>query len=93
MKRHLIAALLGGFLLAGCAGQPEQQAACLAPEQIVQHLQQKYGETPIWVGEGDGFITVLFLARTGTWTVATITEEIACLDRAGLGFNIRGMPS
>lgn len=48
MNRFAAAALLGGFLLAGCAVEPE--TACLAPDRITAHLQDKYGETAIWVG-------------------------------------------
>ena len=88
MKRLAAAALLGGFLLTGCAVEPE--TACLAPDQITAHLQDKFSETAIWVGRIEDGITVLYLAPTGTWSVVTFTEELACIDRAGVGFDIRG---
>ena len=87
MNRFAAAALLGGFLLAGCAVEPE--TACLAPDRITAHLQDKYGETAIWVGRTEEGITVLYLAPTGTWSVVTFTEEAACIDRAGNGFDFR----
>lgn len=87
MKRLAAAALLGGFLLAGCAAEPE--TACLAPDRMTTHLQDKYGETAIWAGRTGEGITVLYLAPTGTWSVVTFTEEAACIDRAGMGFDIR----
>lgn len=88
MKR-LAAALMGGFLLAGCATTPEVETACLAPEDMAATLEDKYGETAIWVGSTEEGITVLYLAPTGTWSVVTFTEELACIDRAGMGFDIR----
>lgn len=87
MERLAAAALLGGFLLVGCATEPE--TICLAPDRITTHLQDKNGETAIWVGRTEGGITVLYLAPTGTWSVVTITEEAACIDRAGNGFDTR----
>ena len=88
MKCFVAAALLGGFLLAGCAVEPE--TACLGSDQMTAYLQDKYGKTAIWMGRTEEGITVLYLAPSGTWSVVTFTEEAACIDRAGNGFDIRG---
>lgn len=84
------ALLMAAFSLSGCVTVPEVETACLAAEDMVTLLQDKYGEIAIWIGQGETGYTVLYLAPTMTWSVVTFTEELACLDRAGSGFNIRG---
>jgi hypothetical protein len=86
MKRYLLALLMGGFLLSGCAETLE--TVCLPPEEMVSQLQNKYGEAAIWIGQSETGYAVLYLSPTGTWSEVFFTEDIACLDRAGTGFDI-----
>lgn len=92
---HASAAFIAAFLLAGCAGSetpetPEAETACLPAAEMATALRDRYGETAVWIGRTESGITVLYLAPTRTWTIVTLAEELACIERAGRGFEIGG---
>lgn len=87
MQKTLFALSLGiaGYLLASHAGHA-QQAQCAERQQVVEALQDRYGETrrSLGLGRENAIVEVFASDETGTWTILfTRPDGIACLVASG----------
>lgn len=90
MQKMLFALSLGfvGTIWAVQAAQA-QQANCGERGQVVERLQQKYGETRRSVGlaANNGVVETFASDESGTWTIViTLPNGMTCLVAAGNAF-------
>ena len=94
MKRFVLAALTGGFLLAGC--HPAMaQAACGERSSLLKQLEGTYQEAPISMGlAANGSVIEVTRSDKGTWTILlTSPTGVTCLMAAGTNWeNIKQKP-
>jgi hypothetical protein len=64
---------------------PPVPKPCRDMKEILQVLQEKFGEVPIWYGTaGNGFTELLTSSgKTGTWTLQICAENQCCLQMSG----------
>ncbi len=83
----LVRAATALTLLAGTPrAQAEDRQACANRTQVVQRLEQRFGETLKSIGlhRDDAVVEVYSSEATGTWTILlTRTDGISCLLAAG----------
>ncbi|MEM9145598.1 MAG: hypothetical protein AAGC57_05315 [Pseudomonadota bacterium] len=70
----------------------EAQMRCGKRDQVINHLETKYGETQRSVGlqQGRGMIEIYANADSGSWTILLTTPNgMSCLMAAGEAFEAR----
>jgi hypothetical protein len=75
-----------GLLAATPQARAEDRRACAEREQVVQKLEEKFGETLRSIGlhQNDGVVEVYSSEATGTWTILmTRPDGMSCLLAAG----------
>jgi hypothetical protein len=84
MRTMAIFAALAPVLFATAAGA--QDGICGERAQIVQRLQERYGETRQSIGlqQNSGVVEIFASAESGTWTILiTLPNGMTCLMAAG----------
>ena len=86
MKKILISVLLLPVLaLAQGPVIVEKPLLCADTSELLSGLQNKYEESPIWVGQDEKSKYSLFVSKSGTWTLVQFTENVACILGVGKG--------
>lgn len=94
MSRMTLTVSVGAFLAAALAyqpasaqqQQPQQAPACVKRTELLNHLSNKFKETPVAMGVADnGSLLEVFSTNDGaTWTVAlTMPNGVTCLVATG----------
>jgi len=68
-----------------------EPANCAARGQIVDRLEQGYGETrqSIGLGQDNSLVEIFASAETGTWSIlVTMTNGLSCLVASGESFEV-----
>ncbi|MCP5085629.1 MAG: hypothetical protein GY952_02300 [Rhodobacteraceae bacterium] len=97
MQKFLFALSLGfvGVILAHQAAH-SQAANCAQRTQVVERLQDRYGETRQSVGlaQNNGVVEVFASSESGTWTIViTLPNGMTCLVAAGSAFESDDAPA
>lgn len=62
---------------------------CVHTEVLIEHLRKEYREAPIWFGQTDGGMFVLFASPDGaTWTLALNRGPMTCMLASGAGSSL-----
>jgi len=80
------AAIAVGLLSTTPYAEAEGRQTCAKREQVVQKLEEKFGETLRSIGlhQSDGVVEVYSSDETGTWTILmTRPDGITCLLASG----------
>jgi hypothetical protein len=75
-----------GLFAATPQAEAEGRQACAEREQVVQKLEERFGETLRSIGlhQNDGVVEVYSSEATGTWTILmTRPDGMSCLLAAG----------
>ncbi len=87
MKNILFALSLGlGGVIWATQNVSAQTASCAQRDQVVERLQNKYGETrqSMGLGNNNGVVEVFASLDTGTWTIlVTLPNGMSCLIASG----------
>ena len=91
MQKLLFALSLGfaGAVMAAQAAHSQNNANCGARAQVIERLQQKYGETRRSVGlaANNGVVETYASTDSGSWTIViTLPNGMTCLVAAGEAF-------
>ena len=90
MYRFLPSLILLAPLLASAESiQINKPVICDSALLVFQALVEQAGETPIWVGKGDGTDTsrtvLLANEKTKSWTIVQFDKNMACVLGSGVG--------
>lgn len=89
MSRHFLFLRLAigfGLLQASPIAEAQGSPACAQRDQVVQRLEQRFGETPQSAGvrQDDALVEFFASDTTGTWTILkTSPDGQSCLLAAG----------
>ena len=75
-----------GLLAATPQAEAQGRQACAEREQVVQKLEERFGETLRSIGlhQNDGVVEIYSSEQTGTWTILmTRPDGMSCLLAAG----------
>lgn len=68
----------------------QKQIQCGELVTIINILQQKFGEQPVWISQDAEKLTTYMLTenvKTPSWTLLQMTETIACVIGSGKSAN------
>ena len=81
--------LLAPLLASAESVQINKPLICDSTLLVFQALVEQAGETPIWVGKGDGKDTsrtvLLANEKTKSWTIVQFDKNMACVLGSGVG--------
>lgn len=86
MKKTIVAATLAALAVAMLATDASAQLACGKRTEVLQHLSDKYQETPVSIGlsSNGGVLEVLTAPTGGSWTILiTMPNSVSCMVAAG----------
>jgi hypothetical protein len=88
LKQLLLALTL--LTTAAYAQEPvklEKTVVCADAQQVLDNLNKKYSEVPLWGGHlSQSNVAVFVNAETKTWTIVQWNETLACVIDSGTGY-------